>query len=146
MVFTLKKKAIIRTVKRMASVWSIGISGVTPQVELQETANFGEVSGTTMWSELVKGKTGSFEKRFDTVGDFHYSTGLIDSATTFTSATIRVVEAVDKPLKVNVLINGVEANHVGSSRAHCIYRQNRDLKNSKLRLGTIFFYAVKTYW
>ena len=52
-----------------------------------------------------------YRKHFDTVGVFHYSTGLMDSATVFTTGTI----TVDKPLRVNNAINGVIAEHQGNS-------------------------------
>ena len=95
--------------------WQISLSGVTPQIQIQEVATKGDATGSTMWSELVVGNSGTFRKQMRGKGTYHYSTGLIDGATTFASGTIVVVDAVDKPLKVNVALNGVEAVHTGSS-------------------------------
>ena len=95
--------------------WQISLSGVTPSVQVQEVANKGDATGSTMWSEAILGNSGTFRRHMKTKGVFHYSGGLIDGATTFASGTIRVVDAVDKPMKVKLTVNGVEADHIGSS-------------------------------
>ena len=79
----------------------------------------------------MTGSKGKFVKQFIYAGTYQYSTGLIDSATIFASGTLRVVQEVDKPSRVSVVVNGVEAEHIGSSNnaqpvtAHCVF-QGRD--------------------
>ena len=63
----------------------------------------------------MTGTEGKFIKHFTGKGTYHYSTGYMDSATIFASGSLRVVDAVDKPYKLSVMVNGQEAVHNGNS-------------------------------
>ena len=97
--------------------WMISIPGTVPVVRIQRVTSSGdaETSNGQYWSEDMSGNEGKFLKHFTGAGLYHYSTGYIDSQTIFTSGTIRVIAAVDKPGRVSVKVNGIDANHVGSS-------------------------------
>ena len=75
----------------------------------------GDLTGGTKWSEELVGESGRFRMHFPNKGTYHYSTGKFDGATMGVSGTLRVVEATDKPARVNVYLNGVEATHSADS-------------------------------
>ena len=97
--------------------WIISLSGVVPKVQFQQTRSQHAKEGPWMWSEVISGTEGRFRKFFTSGGTFHYSTGLIDSLQLAVTGTIRIHNrAQDKPpVRVNVRVNNVEADHEGNS-------------------------------
>ena len=61
------------------------------------------------------GTSGKFLKVFPNVGEFHFSTGLIDGKQLAVTGTIVVTPAIDKPKKLNVRVGGMNAVHLGNS-------------------------------
>jgi len=92
--------------------WRIAISGVVPFVRLQRTSAAGDAttSNGQYWSPEFQGDEGKFVMFFTGKGTYHYSTGLIDSATIFSSSTIKVVDPTDKPMQFSVQMNGFHAS------------------------------------
>ena len=97
--------------------WNIQIPGTVPVVHFQSVTTSGDAETTTdtFWSESFSGSTGNFVKQFLTEGEYHYSTGYLDSATIYQSGTITVVGATDKIYKLSILVNGVETEHKKNS-------------------------------
>ena len=95
--------------------WNLQIPGVVPKVRFQQTANIFTPESNNFWSDIFSGSQNEFIKHFDTKGTVVYSTGLIDSAMLYQTGKITVVDPTDKPLKVSVAIDGVEAIHNGNS-------------------------------
>ena len=97
--------------------WIISLSSVVPKVQFQQTRSQHAKEGPWMWSEVISGTEGRFRKFFTTGGTFHYSTGLIDSIQLAVTGTLRIHNrAQDKPpVRVNLSVNNVEADHEGNS-------------------------------
>ena len=95
--------------------WNLQIAGVVPKIRFQETNDLFTAESNNFWSDIFSGSQNEFIKHFDTKGTFYYSTGLIDSAVIYQSGKITVVDATDKPLKISVTIDDVEAVHNGNS-------------------------------
>ena len=95
--------------------WHLDIPGVQPKIQFQKVAKGeSENANGAYWSEEYGGE-GKFVKRFNSPGTFYYSTGLIDSDFRFVAGSIKVVQPVDKPLKIKMEVDSHEAVHVGSS-------------------------------
>ena len=98
--------------------WMISFAGVTPQIQMQKVSNKGDASGDNMWSEPIIGNEGKFTKQFKNKGTYHYSTGLMDMATTFASALSMLLTrqlvflSTSMVLKLNILAAQIMLNQL----------------------------------